>query len=266
MIKNISAVMRWLLLPCACVFLGTTVTAGQQTSSTGWRISDAPFRALNITNSGQMLWICGPDESIAVSSDNGAHWQVKHQTPGGALLLNIDFADAKFGYAAGTGGTILTTVDGGELWTPHSVGGETIFQVSFADPQHGLLRTRSALLFTVDGGSNWAPVSAGQNSEELKHFPFTFSLVALDASRMAIMLKEGAQQYNTQAFLVTQDSGKTWSFVNIPNVTLYSFLRREGKYWAIGTEVIHKEQRGGGYSVPVALYSSDGQKMGSFQQ
>jgi photosystem II stability/assembly factor-like uncharacterized protein len=75
-----------------------------------------------------MLWVCGPDERIAVSSDNGAHWQVKHQTPGGALLLNIDFADAKFGYAAGTSCTILTTVDGGELWTPHSAAARPSFK------------------------------------------------------------------------------------------------------------------------------------------
>ena len=43
-------------------------------------------------------------------------------------------------------------------------------------------------------------------------------------------------------------------------MTLYSFLRVEGRYWAVGTEVIHKDQPGGGYAVPVALYSSDGEK------
>ena len=46
--------------------------------------------------------------------------------------------------------------------------------------------------------------------------------------------------------------------MKIPNVTLYSFLRAQGKYWTIGTEVIHKDQPGGGFAVPVALYSSDG--------
>ena len=74
---------------------------------------------------------------------------------------------------------------------------------------------------------------------------------------MAVMLKQGSAQYEPQAFLSTQDSGQSWTFVNIPNVTLYSFLRADGKYWAVGTEVVHKE-KDGGYAVPVALNSSDG--------
>lgn len=99
-----------------------------------------------------------------------------------------------------------------------------------------------------------------ENSEDLKHFPYTFSLVALDDAHMAAMLKEGAAQYTSQALLSTQDSGKSWNILNIPNATLYSLLRAEGRYWAVGTEVIHKDHPGGGLSVPVALSSSDGQK------
>jgi hypothetical protein len=34
---------------------------------------------------------------------------------------------------------------------------------------------------------------------------------------------------------------------------LYSFLRVHGKYWAVGTEVVHKDQPGGGYGVPVLV-------------
>jgi len=182
---------------------------------------------------------------------------VKHKTEGGGLLLNIDFVDANFGYAAGSGGLLLTTMDGGETWVRGHGINETILQVSFADPQHGLLRTLSSLLFTADGGLHWSGVSAGTNSADIKHFPFTFSLVSLDGAHMAVMLKQGSAQYEPQAFLSTQDSGQSWTFVNIPNVTLYSFLRADGKYWAVGTEVVHKE-KDGGYAVPVALNSSDG--------
>ncbi len=252
--------LKLLLLTCVFVLLATSLASGQEQTSSDWNSHDFSFRVLNITNIGQQLWVCGTDETIAVSSDNGAHWQVKHQTVDGALLLNIDFADSKFGYAAGTAGLIVTTVDGGETWMAHSGTSETILQASFADLQHGLVRTPTSLLFTVDGGLHWAAVSAGQNSDDIKHFPYTFSLVALDASHMAAMLKQDAAQYASQVFLFTQDSGKSWNLLNIPNVTLYSFLRAEGRYWAVGTEVIHKDQPGGGYAVPVVLYSSDGQK------
>jgi photosystem II stability/assembly factor-like uncharacterized protein len=250
---------RLLLLICLSVLSAVAFPAGQEQRSSDWHSYDLAFRVLNITSDGQFLWACGTDESIAVSSDSGAHWHVKHQTADGGLLLNIDFADSKFGYAAGTAGLLLTTVDGGETWALHPGITETILQVSFANPEHGLIRTPTSLLFTVDGGLHWSPISEGQNSEDIKHFPYTFSLVALDSSHMAAMLKQGAAQYESQSFLFTEDSGKSWHLLNVPNVTLYSFLRVEGRYWAVGTEVIHKDQPGGGYAVPVALYSADGE-------
>ena len=104
---------------------------------------------------------------------------MKHQTAGGGLLLNMEFAGPKFGYAAGTGGLLLTTIDGGDTWEPRPGISGTILQASFADPQHGLIRTGTALQFTVDGGLHWSAVSAAQNSEDMKNFPFTFSLVSL---------------------------------------------------------------------------------------
>ena len=60
---------------------------------------------------------------------------------------------------------------------------------------------------------------------------------------MAVMMKQGPAQYEGQGFLVTGDSGKSWKFAGIPNTTLYSFLRASGKYWTVGTEVIHKDGR-----------------------
>ena len=251
--------MRVLVSTFLFALLATVSAAGQEQRSSDWQGHDLQFRVLDLTSDGHSLWTCGTDEGVAVSTDNGAHWQVKHQTANGGLLLNIDFADSKFGYAAGTGGLLLTTVDGGESWVPHPGVTETILQVSFANPDHGIIRTPTSLLFTLDGGLHWSPVSEGQNSEDIKHFPYTFSLVALDGSHIAVMLKQGAAQYESQSFLFTKDSGKTWRFLNLPNVTLYSFLRAKSRYWAVGTEVVHKDQPGGGYAVPVALYSSDGE-------
>ena len=240
--------------------IAATVPAlARQTGASDWQSYDLPFRALNITSDGHSLWACGTDAGIAVSHDNGARWEVKHQVSGASLLLNIRFVDPRFGYAAGTGGLLLTTVDGGESWTSRPGLSETILQVSFADPWHGIVRTPNSLLFTLDAGAHWSPVSEGQNSGEIKQYPYTFSLVALDGSHMAVMLKQGEAQYEGQAFLSTQDAGKTWRVQTIPNVTLYNFLRVGDRYWAVGTEVIHKEQRGGGYGVPVALYSTDGE-------
>jgi hypothetical protein len=225
-----------------------------------WRSPNLPFRVLSTTSVGTSLWVCGSDESIAASFDAGEHWQVRHEAADGAALLNIGFANEKFGYTGGTGGRYLTTEDGGETWSPHSAGKDAILQISFSDAQHGLVRTSASLLFTVDGGANWSVVPVGQNDDKVKHFPYSFSLVALDRAHMAVMMKQGAAQYEPQGFLITGDSGRSWKFVDIPSVTLYSFLNLQGKYWTVGTEVVDKDKPGGGHSVPVALYSSDGEK------
>jgi hypothetical protein len=217
-----------------------------------------PFRTIAVASSGASIWACGADEGIAVSADGGTHWQVKHQTPDGNLLLNIQFETGKFGYAAGTGGLILTTEDGGETWISHPGLNTTILQIGLSDPLHGLIRTPDALEFTADGGKSWSPVTVADDPNVLKAFPYTYSLASSDADHMAVMLKQGAAQYEAQAFLVTSDAGKSWKVVNIPNSTLYSFLSVQGKYWTVGTEVVGKDRPGGGHGVPVALYSSDG--------
>ncbi|HEX5235286.1 MAG TPA: hypothetical protein VFW25_08155 [Silvibacterium sp.] len=234
------------------------VAYGQQLSNFGWHSATVPFRVIAVSSDGSSIWACGADEGIAVSSDGGTHWQLKHQSADGNLLLGIQFVNSKMGYAAGTGGLILMTEDGGESWTSHAGPNETILQISFSDPEHGLIRTIGSLESTVDGGKNWSPIAVANDPDVLKKFPYTYSLAALDGEHMAVMLKEGAAQYESQTFLVTDDAGKSWRSINVPNVTLYSFLPLHGKYWAVGTEVVGKDRPGGGHGVPVALYSGDG--------
>jgi hypothetical protein len=263
--EKASIAVKLFLLFCGYTLLATALAAGQEQTSPGWQTYDLPFRPLNITSKGHQLWICGADESIAVSSDNGTHWQARHHMADGALLLNIDFPDPKFGYAAGSGGLILTTEDGGETWAAHSTIKDTVLQISFADIQHGLIRTTKSLQFTIDGGLHWSEVSAGQNAADIKKFPYSFSLVALDSSHMGVMLKEGEAQYYAQAFLFTKDSGKSWSFLNLPHVTFYSFLRTGGQYWAVGTDVVPKEQGGNGNAIAAAFFSSDGETWSKYK-
>jgi hypothetical protein len=211
-----------------------------------------------VASNGSRIWACGTDEGIASSSDGGEHWQIKHQALGGNLLLNVQFISKDFGFAAGTGGALMTSEDGGETWTTRPSPGATILQISLSDANHGIVRTPDSLLVTSDGGAHWSPVSLGDNAETLKQFPYTFSLAALDSLHLAVMLKSGSAQYESQAFLVSGDGGTTWKTEHVPNSTLYSFLARSEEYWAIGTEVIHRDQPGGGYAVPVAWHSPDG--------
>ncbi len=148
-----------------------------------------------------------------MSRDNGDHWETRRfDKASQRTLLSIDFVDEHFGYAIGSGGLFLTTSDAGETWNEHPGIKSTILQAFFADPEHGLVRTTESVSFTSDGGQHWARIPEQQNADDVREFPYIFSLVALDSAHMAVMLKAGPQEFYAQAFLLTQDSGDPGSF------------------------------------------------------
>ncbi len=200
-----------------------------------------------------MFWVCGPNESIA-SSPNGTEWTIHHHaSSAGAMLFGIAFFSEKFGYAYGTGGTVLFTDDGGDTWEAKHFGTDTILLASFTDSTHGLLRTAPTLSY-LDGSDVHHQIA--QPEDSLKRFPFTPFLVALSPDKMAAVLSEGP--YAESGFLATIDGGKSWSFYDPPSTGIKDLLRVDGKYWATGHEVVGKDKLGGGYGVPMATYSDDG--------
>jgi photosystem II stability/assembly factor-like uncharacterized protein len=215
----------------------------------GWQPRALPFRPLGIASVGQSLWVCGTDGGIAVSLDGGGNWKTVRRELNGPVLLNIAFADARFGYAAGSNGLLLTTGDGGDTWTPMTTAGDSILQVSFADAGHGLIRTRNGLFFTVDGGAHWPAVPLEGLGER---FRYSFALAALDRSHMLVVLKDGPAEFYRQTLLVTTDGGATWTHSDGPDALLASFVTQGGAYWAVG----HVDSKKG--SVPAAFSSQDG--------
>jgi hypothetical protein len=224
-------------------------------SDNSWHTSEAGFRALDITDGANfMLWTCGSDASIAVSKDSGAHWEVRDQTKDGGLFLSIRLRGS-FGYAVGTTGFVAFTKDGGTTWQHSAVPFKDVLSASFFDSNHGLLRTRSGVFATVDG-KNWSSVSDKYPSDFAK-YPYVLNMAALDDEHMAVHISEPPP--SGSGFLYTKDSGSSWTLLQIPSTTITSLLIQGGKYWAVGTEVIHKDQPGGGYAVPLVLFSSDGE-------
>ena len=225
-------------------------------NDSAWRTYDPGFKVLDITDgAGGTHWVCGSGASIAVSRDDGAHWEIRDQVKGAGLLLTIRFRGS-FGYAVGTTGYAALTEDDGATWRHLNVPYRDVLSGSFSDETHGLLRTRSAVVSTADG-KTWTSVS-DQYATDFKNFPYVLGVAALDAGHMAIHLSEPPP--SRSGFLVTANGGAGWNFVEIPNTTITSLLIQGGKYWAVGTEVVHKGEPGGGNAVPLALYSSDGEK------
>jgi hypothetical protein len=246
--------MRSYIRSMASTLLLLVVFAHGQTSTllSAWQDTDPGFRALAITSSNGNFWVAGVGGAIA-SSPDGAHWQIKRpKVSGQGTLVGIEFATKDFGYAYGTGGTLLTTEDGGNTWIPRNVISESILLASFSDSSHGLFRTRESV-YLLDGGDT--PQIISQPAETMKRFPYTPFLVALTPDKVAILLSEGP--YSESGFLSTTDAGKTWNFYDPPSTGVASFLRVDGKYWATGHEVVGKDKPGGGGSVPLAMSSDD---------
>jgi hypothetical protein len=238
------------------VALGFAVPSTASADDALWRSHGIDFRVLDITDGASAtLWSCGADASIAVSKDNGNHWEARDQTKDAGLFLLIRFRES-FGYAVGTTGFVAFTNDGGQTWAHVAIPYRDVLSASFSDSSHGLLRTRAGVFQTSDG-KTWNSLSE-KYANYFKKFPYVLSVAALDAKHMAVHLSEPPP--SGSGFLFTKDGGANWDFIQIPNSTITTLLVEGDQYWAIGTEVVHKDKPGGGYAIPLALYSGDGDK------
>jgi len=213
---------------------------------------------------------------ILTSKDGGATWETKHNNPDGEVLLNISFVDEHVGHAAGTGGILLSTEDGGKTWKKHIAPG-SVRAFSFADATYGIavigggndnsrgtgadqaVHTHGTVVITRDGGEHWEDI-AFIDSPELLPFSQTLAVATLDGTHFLMLQKEpGAEEI----FVVTKDGGKAWEVVDPQNDSTNHALpsmvfAHQGEYWAFGYELVHRE-KGGGYGVPLTLHSKDGE-------
>jgi hypothetical protein len=201
------------------------------------------------------IWVCGAGEMIAVSSDGGKQWQLKHQVADGNILLSMVFVNRQIGYAAGTNGLFLSTTDGGEVWTLIPGSTETILNLSFSSPVHGIRQTRSKVEFTHDAGRTWTEVDELRTDPEIRPFTNILSIASLDSEHAAIALH---QNQGENIFVITKDGGKTWKAIHLDNTFAGTLFVHGREFWAFGIEYLERE-KGGGYSAPVGLHSADGE-------
>lgn len=225
-----------------------------------WRTVELPARPLNIAENSGTLWVCGADELIAASDDGGKTWTTKHNLKNGGLLLSIGFANEQFGYAAGTGGVVFVTKDGGKTWDSVKVPSQVVYGATFADEKHGLIHAPRNIYTTSDGGATWIPVQIDLASEDLKGFSHVLTIVAPTADDMAIVLSQGNSSAYDFRLFVSKDGGAKWSVSEIPSTGLGRLTSHGREYWFAGMEVIEKDKPGGGYGVPLVMHSADAQK------
>jgi photosystem II stability/assembly factor-like uncharacterized protein len=82
-------------------------------------------------------------------------------------LYAVCSSDSLTAFAAGAGGTIIKTIDGGKSWKTISTGtSETLWSLFFTDKQTGYVAgSNGTILKTMNSGSSWTKMNTNTNSE-----------------------------------------------------------------------------------------------------
>ena len=107
------------------------------------------------------LWVAGDRGTILVSTDATTWTAMSSRLT--EEMTDVDFVDARLGWAVSRSGTILHTVDGGQSWAVESSASRILRGCSFLDASRGVVTGEGLLLTTSDGGLTWSstPTSVG---------------------------------------------------------------------------------------------------------
>lgn len=94
--------------------------------------------------------------TVIASLNVWSQWTKQHPFFDSDDLNDIQFIDDQTGWAAGRGGLLLYTENGGNTWIRQSTGTTTdLMSVSFIDHNEGWITGRDEILCTLDGGASW---------------------------------------------------------------------------------------------------------------
>lgn len=184
----------------AALVLLLAFAAGCETSAQETPASSQP----SPPTPGKLVVAVGARGAILTSTDEGRHWR-RFRYPTGDVLCAVDFADARSGWAVGSGGLILHTADGGRTWVPQRSGFEgtdvSLTGVSCASTSD-VWAVGDRVLHTIDGGAHWRRVStaAGSGTEVLR-----------DSSAAIASAHENDGWAGGYQVVGTHDGGAAWS-------------------------------------------------------
>jgi photosystem II stability/assembly factor-like uncharacterized protein len=117
-----------------------------------------------------------------------------------ALLTCVSFVDEKRGWAAGQGGIVIHTEDGGQTWQVQrelSIDNQPIFSIQFLSPWVGYASgAYDTFLKTTDGGKTWTLTAPGND--------YNYNDLAFLDERTGYIVGEFA------TILRTTDGGTSW--------------------------------------------------------
>ena len=169
-----------------------------------------------------------------------------------AWLHAVFFLDKNRGWAAGSRGTLLTTVDGGKSWQAESQPTVDVLRdIYFTDDQNGWLLCeanlydlkgkddpRTYLMQTSDGGVNWKRINIQGAEVNIRLVRVIFS-----RGRGWVFGEEGA-------IFTTRDSGVTWTRLQSPtrHLLLGGTFIDDDRGWLVGAGATIIQTSDGGES------------------
>jgi len=180
---------------------GTTWTQQSDISPTFYLRAVATIGATTVVATGREQ---GNDGVILRTTDDGATWTTTHvELPESSNQLNtISFADANAGYVIGPTDLIFRTANGGETWTPITVGteGRRYSAGAFTDAMNGLIggfnNDGGVILRTTDGGKTWENIFGPLSGQAI--------------SAITIHDAENITALHTSGTVYSTDGGATW--------------------------------------------------------
>lgn len=185
--------------------------------------ADAPCSIQRAAAIDSHVWLLCDQGELFVSPDRGATWQVR-RVPGDVTLRAVAILDARRGFIAGDGGTLLATTDGGESWRKvETPAGENFTSIHFVGELGWIAGWSGAILHSPDGGKTWQRQDSGiQQGLESIYF---------------VDPQHGWAVGWVGAILRTTDGGRTWERVRTSE-TLWSldavYFRDAQHGWMVG--------------------------------
>jgi len=214
-------------------------------------------------------WAVGDKSIFLETVDGGKNWTLRKITPPSRkqltaeeavvsqdpVLYDLQFLDARTGWAVGEFGSIYHTADGGQNWTEQQqslIGGQvmdvldlpTFFGVGFSNDQEGLVAGLDGKVArTHDGGASWAfePMQLDYPIVDPLFTPHLFadgSGWAVGAAGEVLHLTPGAQRWQRAKLgmeVVTWLRGMYWRDANdgwiVGGLGLILHTKDGGKSW-----------------------------------
>ena len=184
--------------------------------------------------------LCGSLVYLSCTQDSVQFEWRQIESGTGEHLYGVHFVDAEHGWAVGTAGTILSTVNGGMTWTAESVAKETFTEVSFTTPNNGWLASIGKVQYTGSGGKTWRVQHQARGVG--KRPPGILDLYFVSTT-------EGWAVGGSGTILHTKDGGSRWeSHRDLSDKHLWGVYFVDPQHgWIVGEEgeVLHTRDGGG---------------------